>query len=535
MATLERKKKPTTTVKDDETEITTTPITSEEEFNDLTSDPILEDLSKEPMEYTTNETCFLSDEVVQSLQSVKHTCLIVLDLLLLQTVKDLPRNRQRRLSDCSNTFLDNNNSTTGNVLGSITQNTNLLQELSSVTTTTMTRSKSSPPATSISDVHRILDSNHQHHQNNGIRNQDYTLCCSLAALLNDVYRLLELNSSTQQQGQQEVIVTKPEDDVSSLQQQLHDKVSDFQRQRAAGIITIDDASEEMKLIWDEMNHLMNIVSGLAVSHPPKYDDISTSINGNEKEDEAPPAYDSVPHQNVKLEDKKTLLTPSCVNPSHDLDDLLNAIDKLSHIAPRLNNQRVDLSERQVKELAAATLGKTVERLSRGRMEDQRAILPLKTKQEVLQDLIQQIQKSASRSLDTQRLTLSPTQRRDMEFASIHGVINRLDRGRFADQDWISHEEVLINDLTQTTDLLVKSLNRPTYNRQRFSMSAAKERSLFMSGLFNKVENLEGHRLTNQDAEIPDKKLREDEDLNQLLNHIYKSSKPQLDNQRASFT
>lgn len=67
------------------------------------------------------------------------------------------------------------------------------------------------------------------------------------------------------------------------------------------------------------------------------------------------------------------------------------------------------------------------------------------------------------------------------------------------------------------------------------MSAAKERNLFMTGLFNKVENLEGHRLTNQDAEIPDKKLREDEDLNQLLNHIYKSSKPQLDNQRASFT
>ncbi|CAO3637595.1 unnamed protein product [Mucor hiemalis] len=483
------------------------------------------------MEYTTNETCTLSDEVVQSLQSVKHTCLVVLDLLLLQIVNNLPHNHQRRLSNCRNSFLENSN-TTGNVLGSITQNTNLLQELSNVTTTTMTRSKSSPPATSISDVHRILDSNHRHHQNSGIKNQDYTMCCSLAALLNDVYRLLELNSSTHY-GQQDVVITKSEGDVSLLQQQLHDKVSNFQRQRAAGIIAIDDASEEMKVIWDEMNHLMNIVSGLAISHPPKYDDIS-SINGNEKE-EAPPAYESVPHQTVNLEDKKPLLSPNSVTSSHDLDDLLSAIDKLSHIAPRLNNQRVDLNERQVKELAAATLGRTVERLSRGRMEDQRAILPLKSKQEVLHDLIQQIHKSASRSLDTQRVSLSPTQRRDMEFASIRGAINRLDRGRFADQDWISHEEVLINDLTQTTDLLVKSINRPTYNRQRFSMSAAKERNLFISGLFNKVESLEGYRLANQDAEIPDKKLREDEDLNQLLNHIYKSSKPQLDNQRASFT
>jgi hypothetical protein len=66
------------------------------------------------------------------------------------------------------------------------------------------------------------------------------------------------------------------------------------------------------------------------------------------------------------------------------------------------------------------------------------------------------------------------------------------------------------------------------------MSAAKERNLFISGLFNKVESLEGYRLVNQDAELPNSRGEENEDLHQLLNHIYKS-KPQLDNQRASFT
>lgn len=65
------------------------------------------------------------------------------------------------------------------------------------------------------------------------------------------------------------------------------------------------------------------------------------------------------------------------------------------------------------------------------------------------------------------------------------------------------------------------------------MSAAKERSLFMSSLFNKVESLEGHRLINQDAERS--KTATDEDLQQLLNNIYKSTKPQLNDQRASFT
>lgn len=74
------------------------------------------------------------------------------------------------------------------------------------------------------------------------------------------------------------------------------------------------------------------------------------------------------------------------------------------------------------------------------------------------------------------------------------------------------------------------------------MSAAKERTLFMSGLFNKVESLEGYRLVNQDAELSCKTAAaaaatadENEDLQQLLNNIYKSTKPQLDNQRASFT
>lgn len=66
------------------------------------------------------------------------------------------------------------------------------------------------------------------------------------------------------------------------------------------------------------------------------------------------------------------------------------------------------------------------------------------------------------------------------------------------------------------------------------MSATKERSLFISGLFNKVESLEGYRLANQDAELQNNSNEENDDLHQLLNHIYKS-KPQLDNQRASFS
>lgn len=81
-------------------------------------------------------------------------------------------------------------------------------------------------------------------------------------------------------------------------------------------------------------------------------------------------------------------------------------------------------------------------------------------------------------------------------------------------------------------MLVKSHRRPEYNRQRYSLSADKERNLFISGLFNKVESLEAYRLIDQDAELPKTPIHED--LNHLLDRIY-SSKPRFNNQRASFS
>lgn len=404
----------------------------------------------------------LSTQVISSLESVKHICLQVLDLLLLKLVQDIPRKQHQRRRSIS-------------LLDSITTTTNLLQE------TAMKRSQSSPAplATTISDVHRILDNYLSDHHS-------YTLACSLAALLNDVYQLLELNSShlphdTNNNGE------LPNMDISQLQQELHEQVSHFQSERAQGNITIEqgDASQEMMVLWDEMDHLMNVVNGLVLQlltpqqpAPPAYIELP------------PPAYDSL------------------LEKGHDLDSLLNAIDRLSVVAPQLNNQRVGLTTRQVDALAAATLGKTVERLCTRRMENQRAFLPLKSRHELLQDLMHQVQKSASRSLDNQRVTLSVDQQKRLDMASLNRLLDRLDDKRYKNQEFISREEILIQDLTHTTDLLVKSLNRPAYQRQRFSMSALK------GGLFQKQA---------------DKR-----DLDQLLDNIYKS-KPQYTNQRASFS
>ena len=87
-------------------------------------------------------------------------------------------------------------------------------------------------------------------------------------------------------------------------------------------------------------------------------------------------------------------------------------------------------------------------------------------------------------------------------------------------------------LYEMTDLLVKSLHRPCFTKQRYQLSADKERDLFMNGLFNKVDRLEGRRLSNQDAEKPSHRLDE---LDQILNNICRAKRSQFDNQRATFT
>ncbi|KAI9362151.1 hypothetical protein BD770DRAFT_382045 [Pilaira anomala] len=396
-----------------------------------------------------NSTYCLSSNVIESLESVKQIGLNVLDLLLLKLVKETPRKQQqRRLSDC--TLVDST-----------------LQD-----DTLMKRSLSSPVTNhQLNQVYQLLDTHHEQ-----MNQQDYTLCCSLAALLTNIYQLLELPTE------------------STLEQ-----LTDFELQRTTqGIMSLND-EPDIQTIWNELDHLMTIVRESLLLNPPTYDQTTTAQD--------PPSYHSL--LSITKENGTEV-------ERQDLNVLLEAIDRLTRVAPQLDNQRVQLNPTQVKELAAATLGKTVERLSKGRLESQRASLPIiKTKQHVLLDLIEQIERSASRSLDNQRVSLNIKQQRQLDIGSLFHVLDKLDKGRFTNQEWLSHEQLLIKELKDTTDLLVKSMDRPAYNRQRYSFSPEKERNLYLSGLCHQVERLENYRLVNQDAELPLPK-----DLDHLLNNIY---------------
>ncbi|KAI8141975.1 hypothetical protein BJV82DRAFT_670077 [Fennellomyces sp. T-0311] len=438
-------------------------------------------------------------QVIRSLQSVKHDCLIALDSLLKCIVVTLPLDGPATYDGSIRRKSDSALPSTS-LLGSIAHNTKRISQMGTVE---MIRSESAPCAT-MCDVRRALSSQQQVFSLLD-RSKEYHLCYALAALLCNVYRVLELASAENDDDDEEEHAT------TNVYQRLREKMWAFRR---------DQQFPRMSELWTEMDQLMDAVYCLGYERchaPPAYTDLD-----EEEYIPPPPPYVS----------EKT---------QYDLDNLFAAIDRLSHVAPRLNNQRVDMTERQANELAAASIGKIVDRLSLGRMNDQRATLP-KCKDAMLRDLIVQICHVASRSFDNQRVSLDTRLQKKIDAASMHGLFDRMDRGRMADQEWKSPDERLFREMSGMVDSLVKSLHRPRFSKQRFQMTANKERDMFMSDLFSKVDRLEGRRLENQDAYIrplsampspppSPRTLEDDEEIFELFDHM---AQLQLTNQRAIY-
>ncbi|GAA6002356.1 hypothetical protein JCM10207_001079 [Rhodosporidiobolus poonsookiae] len=104
----------------------------------------------------------------------------------------------------------------------------------------------------------------------------------------------------------------------------------------------------------------------------------------------------------------------------DLDSVTEAIERLYVVSPQLANQRVEPDRRMQRERQLARLGNAIERLSQGRLEDQRAVpSPIVGEEEpesaaqrrkresaALDRLLDQIDKAASRTLADQRVELN---------------------------------------------------------------------------------------------------------------------------------
>lgn len=145
-----------------------------------------------------------------------------------------------------------------------------------------------------------------------------------------------------------------------------------------------------------------------------------------------------------LEDEKT---------RYDLNNVMSAIERLSKVAPRMDDQRVQLSASQERTMDGANVAHKIERLSRGRWEDQRASSPSTSsvkrsnprngegtsnaasveRTRDLNNLVSQIVESAKASYTNQKAEFSPLQQWKLEGSKIGDRIERGEKMRMSDQ------------------------------------------------------------------------------------------------------
>ncbi|ORX56286.1 hypothetical protein DM01DRAFT_1382553 [Hesseltinella vesiculosa] len=477
----------------------------------------LEQLMLEPVTYdedilaSPSEKLLLSADLIHSLESAKYICLIALDTSLRQILRG--RNRaERRHSDSSLRTLSPHS-----LLGSIDEHSRNFLPASA--TTRLRRRDSSPALATINHVQDILAySTWPVHDTN-----DYDLACALAELLEHLYRILD--SSTTADGEE--APAQPPNFAIDIYDQLQQSMSLLHGQAGQMATT---AVDSQKKIWVEALQLMAAVSCF-LEQPPATPTVDTY----------PPAYGDVtmdqgtvgPSENKKkpLGHDDHMLPSYCQEDErkeNDLDHLVSSIDRLSDVMPRFNNQRADLSDRQARLLAAATMGKTIERLSRGRLEDQRASIPdVLDKQNLLSDLVAQLHRSSARSLDNQRFILAVKNNP----STLH--LDVATKERLLDNQERPPEQQMIDEMVSLSDLLTKSMDRPRFNSQRFQLTPVKEKEVFLNHVLHKIDRMQSRRMQNQDAEWRSKEKNDNDELTRMFDHIIRF-RSQLDNQRASF-
>ncbi|CAG8506757.1 6904_t:CDS:2 [Cetraspora pellucida] len=522
----------------------------------------LQDLEESLMSNPEKEeinNVLISQDVIESLVSVKHVALIALDSLLRQIVADHNSHIMESEIRSTHTKMDSWRKRSFSFSHSLSQNTNheldhlpqeernswirsqLLADIAHNATKlsignemlqTDSIQQYSPDVATLDIIRRQLNSS-----SSVILSDDYSLACTLAALLGYLYRILELcdpknpnQSSTSElpniiQTSEEILQSASSEDIYST---LHKEVTNLQSRRAS-LNIYKNVTDERLATWNEIDRLMEIVASLCHERsnndpPPEY-----SNNLTEEDNEAvvdPPKYPLVGgNLKIKIDNEKTKL---------DLDNVISAIDRVYNVAPQLNNQRVELNSRQKKRLTAAALSNVIQKLSRGRLEGQRVDSSSIVKYQTLNRLVDQINKAAERSFVDQRVELSPRQIRQHEVAKLNGIIERLEKNRMTNQDWHSPEQLLIQDLTRLTNELTKTSVDTIYTSQRYKLSPDKERDMFMNSIIKKVEKMQSYRMEDQDAESPtERKERAWKEIENVLTKQEYS--PSMNYQRATLT
>ncbi|KAL1918728.1 uncharacterized protein VTP21DRAFT_2750 [Calcarisporiella thermophila] len=456
---------------------------------------------------------YTSPEMLETLHSLKHICLIALDSLLRQIVASEHR---RESSTPINNYGPNPRRTRSRsygsgreLLASIERNARRLST-PDLLNVEMSESSSSAIHEAFIQIHERLGGSNRRL----LAGDDYDLACSLAALLSYIYQFLELSKSAD-----DSILQAPCTDDAVFAAIQHE-VSTLRDQSSQ----IGQLGEELHSVWTEIQKLMEIVSRMC------------------QERDRPPSYSSgdgeLAHPSLKRGDvKPPSYTHDYEKCQRDLECVLSAIERVQLVVPPMDDQRVELTDRQVKEISVAAIAKLIDRLSRGRLEEQRAIAP-PSKLETLNKLIELIRQVAG-GMDDQRVVMSAKLERRMEEAKLHAVLDRFDRGRMANQDFEPREQILLTDMQHLIAQLIRTDHKALkFEQQRYEPSAGKERDMFVAQIMGRVGRMNSWRMHNQDAEPP-KPLHVREaarirDLEDMFAQLERSSRrTSLDGQRAA--
>lgn len=430
----------------------------------------------------------------------------------------------RRLSDPFNLFdVDEDGNNNANLFGAIDRQTRATGR--PARSVSLRRCESSPAFTNLSDARNKLDTYHLYRMNEDTT--DYQLGCALAALLNNVYVLLEEDSEN-------IDEWSSEQSSENILDSLKDRMLSFRKEHTLP----KSINTELASVWEELDRLMDVVATLAADKPPQYEEFMQQKEAMEKNPFHSALESSIsftpPEKLPPYEEKLKRVSMANINDDEkarkDLDNLLSVIDRVSGLAPRLNNQRVELNERQAKEMAMLAIGKAIERISARRFDEQRAYIRDPRNPIALQQLLQLIHRSADRSFVNQRA----------EFGTKTSVSESSTRTNTSPET-VETDDQLWDEVAVFAEKISRSSFCDRFNEQRYQMSSAQERAIFMNDIVKKIDKLQHRRLDNQDAVLPvkaiskqDMSLDTESDLFTILERTQKR-KSQFDNQRATLS
>lgn len=202
---------------------------------------------------------------------------------------------------------------------------------------------------------------------------------------------------------------------------LSERVGQMCRRRAAAIAE-DEAREQQEQLERTWESPTLPPTYDTLHHPPAYAHNHPASPTNALRSSTESSFPD------SLDEKAALSQPRTsrgVSGAHgekmqrDLESVSLAIERLYLVTPQLANQRVEPDRRLLRERQLAKLGNAIERLSKGRLDDQRAkasptleedpvenrIRLRRQQDEALERLITQIDKAASRTMLDQRVDL----------------------------------------------------------------------------------------------------------------------------------